>query len=69
MSVNEKSSILFTLSQASGIKMSFFLARQNFLKYILYILYTYIYRRFSTTLNEDLRKNNNKEMEKLENIK
>ena len=57
-----KSSILFILSQTSGIKMSIFLARQKFIScliYIIHILFIYIciYKSFSATVDEDFLKN------------
>ena len=41
---NEKSSIIFTLSQTSEIKMSNFLIRQKFISFLKkHIYYTYLY--------------------------
>ena len=52
-----KSSILFILSQVSGIKMSYFLVRQKFISFLKHMYYTYVYKSFSTVLDKVSRKN------------
>ena len=53
--------------------MSNSLAKQKFMFSKIYVIHSiyihvWVYERFSTTLDKDLRKNNKEKMEKLENI-
>ena len=57
--------ILYILSQASRTKILYFLAKQNFISFLKYVLlYYYIYicmyvlKNFSTTLDKALKMNN-----------